>query len=138
MSWFHDSVIAKTCLAIVVIIMIGLIVDAISCDNRNKTELRDNVNLWDIPDFDQYQQDRINKMIDNYFRRRSLNKSSYKKIIKSAREGIFRGAIGGCITNGPAGMIPGAIVYGVMSAVSTGMKRRVPMDDRNLMMIQKF
>ena len=138
MGWFHDSIWASAILVVSVIILIGLIVDATIDDRKCAHELKHNRAVWRVPDINEYQQVRINMMIDNYFRRRSLNKSSYKKIMVSAREGAIRGAVGGCITGGPAGIIPGAIVYGVLGAASTGFKRKKLWNDQIVASIQKF
>lgn len=138
MGWFHDSIIARGLLALCVFALILLLADSYYCDQRSIDELKYNTDIWDVPTLDDHQQSVINKMIDNYFKRRSLNKSKYKKMISAAKDGIFHGAIGGCITGGPAGAIPGAIVYGVMGAVSCGIKRRIPSNDVILEDIDKF
>ena len=138
MGWFHDSIWARAILTVSVIILMGLVIDAVIDDRKCASELKHNQAVWRVPDISEYQQVRINMMIDNYFRRRSLNKSSYKKIIVSAKEGAVRGAIGGCITGGPTGIIPGAIIYGVLGAASTGFKRKRLWDDQIVASIRKF
>ena len=138
MSGFHESAISRAFLVLTIIMLIWLASDSYVHDNMSKRELVHNRNLWTIPNIDDIQQQHINAMIDNYFKRRSLNKSRYKKMIKSANEGAFRGAVGGCIMNGPAGIMPGAFLFGVLGAVNSGMNRRLHMDDRNLHTIDKF
>jgi hypothetical protein len=134
----HKSPVAKVFLVVMVIMMLWLIGDAIFHDNYNTQKLKGDVGIWTIPELNSHQQKVIDKAIDNYFHRRFLNKSGYKRMVKSAKEGIFRGAVGGCILNGPTGIVPGAVIYGVMGAVNTGIQRKMRSDDKNIGIIQKF
>lgn len=138
MHGFHSSVISRAVLVSMVIMLIWLLADSYDNDGKSCRQLNTDPNLWYIPKLDHVHQDHINLMIDNYFKRRSLNKSRYIKMLKSAKEGSFRGAIGGCIMNGPAGIIPGGLLFGILGAINTGLNRRIPIDDRNIRTINKF
>lgn len=138
MPIFHNSRAARIVAGCVVVVLLLLLLDSMISDYHKSHELDTNPDLWYVPGIPHTHQDQINRMIDNYFRRRSLNKSSRKKMIKCAVESAARGAIGGCMTGGVAGVLPGAIVYGALGAVTVGIKRLHPSDDRNVVYLQKF
>lgn len=123
---FHKSLIAQCMLSICVVLLLFLIYDSIKNDKMHEYKLNHDNSLWEISELSKPEQIAVNKMIDNYFTRKSLNKSRYKRLIHSARGGAIRGAVGGCIMSGPSGIIPGAILYSILGAVNTGVYTKMP------------
>lgn len=61
----------------------------------------------------------IESVIEEYWRKRSMNKSKCAKIWGDVKAGIVRGALGGAIMGGGwGGAASGAIVFGTMSGLS--------------------
>lgn len=60
----------------------------------------------------------IESVIEDYWRKRSMNKSNCGKIWNEIKGGVLRGIIGGVIVGGGmSGAISGAIVFGSMSGL---------------------
>ena len=61
----------------------------------------------------------IESVIEEYWRKRSMNKSNCAKIWGDVKTGIVRGALGGAIVGGGwSGAASGALVFGTMSGLS--------------------
>jgi hypothetical protein len=60
----------------------------------------------------------IESVIENYRKKRAMNKSGYAKVWGDVKNGFIRGAFGGMILgNGIEGAIPGSIVFGLLSGL---------------------
>jgi hypothetical protein len=61
----------------------------------------------------------IESVVEEYWKKRSMNKSNCAKIWNDIRTGFVRGALGGAIVGGGwEGSASGAIVFGTMSGLS--------------------
>lgn len=61
----------------------------------------------------------IESVIEEYWKKRSMNKSNCAKIWNDIRTGFMRGALGGVIVGkGYAGVVSGAFVFGALSGLS--------------------
>lgn len=67
----------------------------------------------------------IERIIEQYMKKRKMNKSHCKKIISSIRDGMIRGALGGLVMAGSEGVVSGAVVFGLLNGVMTGWSFRV-------------
>lgn len=121
---FHSSPISKIVLSICVLLLIYLIYAAKVNDTQKSYNLRYNVDIWDTP-MNKYDQIIITKLIDDYHIRKRLNKSNYKRMLISARAGMVRGAVAGVVMNGPSGIIPGMILWGLLSALDSGIHTQI-------------
>ena len=128
-GWNH-STFSRVLMSAMVVMTMLCIVDSYMHDNRSKKMLMADRGLWVNQDID--------RVIDLYFIRRSLNKSHLKKVIHGARDGAIRGAAGGAISYGPAGIIPGAFLFGIMGAASVGVKYRLGKPSCNVGSINRY
>jgi hypothetical protein len=120
MSGFDKHPLSRGLMIFMIIMLLWLLFDSNKCDIVSRNEL-DNIH-FDDTDI------RTVEIIQQYIKITKQNKSRYKKLIKSAREGCIRGAIAGCILGGPAGIIPSAVVFGTVGAVITGVDKKNPVD----------
>ena len=61
----------------------------------------------------------IESVVEEYWKKRSMNKSNCAKIWNDVKTGVVRGALGGAIVGGGwSGAASGAIVFGTMSGLS--------------------
>jgi len=89
-------------------------------DSRNRIKLKSIISHKNVelPKIEQTDRLIIESVIEDYWRKRSLNKSNCKKIINSILDGMFRGAMGGLILGRDVkGAANGAIVFGAISGV---------------------
>jgi hypothetical protein len=60
---------------------------------------------------------RVEQIIREYKNRRSMNKSQSQKIVRDVILGTIRGALGGAVLGGEAGIIPGIVAFGSLNGI---------------------
>ncbi len=71
-----------------------------------------------LPDIDEEDRLVMESVIEDYWKKRSMNKSNCSKILGEIKGGAIRGALGGALVGeGLTGAVSGAIVFGLMSGV---------------------
>lgn len=65
---------------------------------------------------------KIEAVIEEYWMKRSMNKSKCSKIWTEVRRGVMRGAIGGLVMGGGSagGVVSGAVIFGAINGVLKG------------------
>lgn len=108
------------CVVLLCIFIYLLHINIIS-DTRNKKKLNKILSHKEIvlPEISVQEKLLVESIIEDYWKKRSMNKSNYAKIMTDVKSGISRGVIAGAIVGGGVnGAIAGAIVYGTISGIS--------------------
>lgn len=108
---------------IILILFIFIFYENYQCDKYNKKELKKIISHKNVelPEISNTERLITESIIENYWKKRSLNKSNSMKIWNSIKSGAFRGAMGGLILgNTTESALQGALVFGTLSGLFKG------------------
>lgn len=105
-------------LIVLVIILILMYTHAMTIDKQNCSILK-NSNYVKEPDqlISSMERCKVEQIIREYKTRKSMNKSQSNRILKDTALGAIRGALGGAILGGDAGIVPGMIAFGALNGI---------------------
>ena len=90
-------------------------------NNRNELQKIISHKNVELPKMQETERLMIESVIENYWKKRTLNKSNSRKIWNSIKSGAFRGAMGGLVLgNTTTSALQGAIVFGTISGLFRG------------------
>ena len=104
----------------IIIILLYIIVTAHNMDKRNRE--RSDIILMSLPQHPTNGGQDVAKIAKQTMTAYKLRKSRKTKILKSCRDGIFRGILGGVVTgSGLSGIVGGAIIWGSVTGLLSGL-----------------
>tara|TARA_Y100000389_G_C17244324_1_gene404794 strand:- start:85 stop:504 length:420 start_codon:yes stop_codon:yes gene_type:complete len=109
-----------TLIVVLIIIFIYLLSVNFSIDRKNRKELNNIVSHKEIilPNTGEIERLKIENIIDNYHKKKSMNKSKYSSVLSEIKKGAVRGALGGALLGGDLeSTVISSIIYGMISGV---------------------
>lgn len=117
---------------VLIIIFIYLLGVNFSIDRRNSKELSNIVSHKEIklPEAGEIERLKVENIIDNYYKKKSMNKSKSASVLSEVKKGALRGALGGALLGGDLeSTIISSIVYGMISGVFKAYNQAYPSTD---------
>lgn len=114
-----DKDINVTVALVLFIVFLYLMQKNMECDERNKAALKAMPCHKEVDIVvDDDERLKIESVIEDYWKKRAMNKSKCSKVMNSIQTGMIRGALGGAIVGGGMhGAVSGAVVFGSMSGI---------------------
>jgi hypothetical protein len=106
----------------IVIIILYMMYECYRLDKENAHILQNALSHKevDLPPITDIQKLQIERVIDQYRTKESMNKSNISQVMSSIAKGMLRGAVGGAIVgDGVQGAASGAAVFGIISGLMT-------------------
>lgn len=112
-------------LLIVMLLLAYYTYKVIELDNLNRSVINNTISHQevDLPDIPQESRLVIEQVIEEYWTKRSMNKSKCANVLTNIKIGTMRGALAGAVLGGgTSGIASGAIVYGALSGLASAYK----------------